>query len=94
MTLILTKEEEQRAILGMVDILFSYAYNNRTTEGENTVNVNHLNVKLIVFYLVFVFKTVFSFNPANIYVFNVSNKNTRKMCETGSKLRTFTEGFR
>ena len=62
----------------MVDILFSYAYNNRTTEGENTVRVNHLNVKLIVFYLVFVFKTVFSFNPANIYVFNAAIKTLEK----------------
>jgi hypothetical protein len=34
----LLEETEMRvALLGLVDIMFAYAYNNRVTEGENTV---------------------------------------------------------
>ena len=68
-TLNVIKEEEHRGILGIVDMLVSYACNHQTAEGENTVSVNHFYVKLIVFYLaVIVFKTVF-FYPANNYLF-------------------------
>ena len=67
-TLNVIKEEEHRGILGIVDMLVSYAYNHQTAEGENTVSVNHFYVKLIVFYLAIVFKTVF-FYPANNYLF-------------------------
>lgn len=33
---ILSSEEKQNIYLGLVDLLFAYAYNYRTTEGENT----------------------------------------------------------
>ncbi|XP_068714980.1 protein SHQ1 homolog [Montipora foliosa] len=34
---LLDKEEELSLYLGLVDIIYAYAYNHRTTEGENTV---------------------------------------------------------
>lgn len=34
---LLDKEEEVSLYLGLVDIIYAYAYNHRTTEGENTV---------------------------------------------------------
>lgn len=34
---LLDKEEEISLYLGLVDIIYAYAYNHRTTEGENTV---------------------------------------------------------
>ena len=34
---LLDSTSQQQAFLGLVDILYAYAYNHRTTEGENTV---------------------------------------------------------
>lgn len=34
---LLDETEIRVALLGLVDIMFAYAYNNRVTEGENTV---------------------------------------------------------
>ncbi|CAL1285299.1 unnamed protein product [Larinioides sclopetarius] len=34
---LLDKNQKKTAYLGLIDILFAYAYNKRTTEGENTV---------------------------------------------------------
>ena len=40
---LLDKEEEIPLYLGLVDIIYAYAYNHRTTEGENTVRNYFVN---------------------------------------------------
>lgn len=50
---LLDEQVEQSLLLGLVDIIFAYAYNYRTTEGENTVEsawtINKLSSTLCYF---------------------------------------------
>ena len=39
---LLDDETERGVLLGLVDIIFAYAYNARTTLGENSVSANFL----------------------------------------------------
>ncbi|KAK2194242.1 hypothetical protein NP493_1g05022 [Ridgeia piscesae] len=44
---VLDERDQRTAFLSLVDIIFAYAYDHRTTEGENNVNTGYLFVHLV-----------------------------------------------